>query len=101
MSNRITAAIARTRQRLDSAALPAEKLERASAAATMDFELYCAAQDAKSAAFAGGRITLEEAQTLYRMLGSGPDSFNALPLAARCVVLKALMELLTPRAAAV
>jgi hypothetical protein len=58
---------------------------------------YVAFQNAQSQAHAGGILTLDEAQAVYGILGTGPDTFNSRPLATKMAITKLMAELLKLR----
>ena len=60
----------------------------------MDFETWSMAQDKKSLAFASGVLTLDEANSVYLILGGSPEAFNKGTLAQKVIVTKVLAELL-------
>lgn len=62
--------------------------------ATLSMEEFVLFQQEKSLASMDGRLTLEEAQTVYGYLGSTPDSFNAQPLEIRWVLLEVFTSLM-------
>ena len=52
-------------------------------------------QEVKSLAVSDGTITLEEGMAIYSYLGeSGPDKFNAAPVAVKVALTNAFAELL-------
>ena len=65
--------------------------------ATLSMEEFVLFQQEKSLASMDGRLTLEEAQTVYGYLGSTPDSFNAQPLEIRWVLLEVFTSLMKRR----
>ncbi len=92
MANRIAAAVALLGPRVE--ALDSEKRAIVDKAARFDFEMWTVAQDHKSLAQADGRLSYDEAVTIYGILGSGPDEFNRAGLAERMVVTQLLGELM-------
>lgn len=59
-----------------------------------DFNEWYSFQDTQAIAHASGKINLNEANLLYRILGSSCDHFNEQPLAEKIVVTKVMQELL-------
>ena len=90
--NRIRAAINKVNQSIADHGKTAD-LEALSRTLDITFEEYCYFQDVKSLAQADARATFDEAMTIYQILGSGPDAFNAQPVAEKVVVTKAITEL--------
>jgi hypothetical protein len=86
MPNRIQAAIDRMRARL--AALPEAERRRLEETLKASWEELVAYQRLQSMAFACQKLTLEEAQTLYRIYGGefpSPEKWEALPLEEKVV----------------
>lgn len=98
MSNRITAAIGRTEtriaDRLASGQVTQATLDDLHKKNDMALDEYCKFQELKSLAFAQGKITLDEANTLYGFLGEMPETFNSQPLAVKVVLTQFFVELL-------
>ena len=90
--NRIAAAIGRVESQV--AKVPAGKLPALEETARFGIAEYVAAQELKSAACAGGTLTLEEAQTVYGILGQTLEYFHAQPVACRIVAMKVTQELM-------
>lgn len=88
--NRISAAIAKCdeqiKARLASGAISEAQVERARM--ELDFALpeYVAFQNLKSLAATDGKLSLDEAQMVYRYLGETPDTFNNQPIAIKRVL---------------
>jgi len=93
--NRITRAIGIETSKLAARALTADESAALSRALNMSFEEYCVLQELKSLAFSERRFNLEEAETLYGILGGIPEHFNRQPIAAKIVCTQIFMELLT------
>ncbi len=74
--------------------MPHHERDRMHKSFNIDFDEYCAFQNAKSHGQAMGRLTLEEAQTVYNVLGSGPRDFNSRSQADKIVVTKMIAELM-------
>jgi hypothetical protein len=98
MANRIVDAIdARDKlvhRKLDTGAVTQERLDALHGSLDMALDEWVICQDRKSLAVAGGTLTVDEGMTIYRILGSGPDDFNACTLAQKVVVTQLLAELL-------
>ena len=60
----------------------------------LDLGEFCRFQELKSLAFAAGKTTLDEAQTIYMHLGNSVDAFNSRPLAVKVVLTRVFQELL-------
>ena len=63
----------------------------------MAFDEYCSFQNLKSIASTTGRLTLEEAMTIYGYLGNTPEHFNAQPLAVKYCLTNVFSSLLGDR----
>lgn len=60
----------------------------------MDTFEYVRFQELKSIASQDGRLSLDEAQTIYAMIGNCPSTFNELPVAAKVVLTQVFAVLL-------
>ena len=94
MTNRIETAIARINEKLKT--VPEEK--RRSLAGTMEtgWDDLCEYQKLQSTAFACGKLTLEEANTLYQLYGGelpSPERWDKLSLAEKIVGTSTAAEL--------
>jgi hypothetical protein len=67
-----------------------------SAQLNLSFDEHFAFQNAKSIAQCDGRLTLDEAMTIYTLLGGVESVFNKRPLATKVVLTKVMAELLKP-----
>ena len=94
--NRILTGIERANKAIAAKALPADKLTSMSTSLNMDVAEYCRFQQAKSIASCNGKLSLEEAQTVYGFLGNTPEYFNAQPLAVKWVLTEVFASLLKP-----
>jgi hypothetical protein len=94
--NRVLAAIERRRKVLiKEKGAAKEVLDKLHKDLDLSFEEYVVFQDTKSLAQMHGKITLEEAQTIYNYLGeSGPDNFNKQPLEVKVVLTMMFQELM-------
>lgn len=98
MANRIIAAIERQEQRIKENTiknnLTPERLEKCRKDLDMQFDEYCQFQTMKSAAMYG-KLTPDEAQTIYGYLGESVETFNGQSLAVKAVLTKVFAELLS------
>lgn len=94
--NALVVAIDNTKTRL-ATHMPAEKQEEMSRKLDLTFQEHFAFQDAQAAAHAGGRISLDVANTLYTALGGTHTVFNAQPLEVKIVVTQFMALLTRPR----
>lgn len=99
MANRVQASIERRKvlidKRLADGLTTAEKLEETRKAMDLAFDEYCAFNTIKSLAHAMGKISLEEALSIYEWLGeAGPDNFNAAPIHVKAALTQWYDELL-------
>lgn len=92
--NRIDVAIATTRAIIEAKEYSPEKIEAMSRSLDIELEEYAHYQEAKALAQAAGRITHDEALTLYAALGRGPSSFNARHLAVKAAVIRSIAEIM-------
>ncbi len=94
MANRIADRIARIEEKLKTVpSKERESLSRALKTSLTDLIQY---QNLQSAAFACGKLTLDEAMTLYQLYGGevpAPDKFDKLSLAEKVVATQAAAEL--------
>ena len=60
----------------------------------MDFEEYVKFQEVKSLAYAEGKLTLDEANTIYNLLGTRLCTYNSQPIAVKAVLNSVFMELM-------
>ncbi len=96
--NRITAHIEKIARHLDerlkSGVITQAKIEENRKLLDMKMDEFCVFQNIKSAASLDGTLTVEEAQTIYQLLGSTPETFNKQPLAIKLALTKVFEELL-------
>lgn len=101
--NRVTAAIEKTKARLEkrlaSGETTPEQVQDLHKKLDMEPGEYCRFQDLKSLAYMDGRLTLEESQTIYSLLGETPDHFNRQSVEAKSVLTMIFGELLERAAA--
>ena len=77
--------------------ISAQKLKEISSSLDMPIDEFCKFQELKSLAYAEGKLTLEESQTIYCYLGEPPEHFNLQPLEVKVVLTKIFSELLGMR----
>lgn len=92
--NRILVGIDRANATIEAKKFSPEKL--AAMHKNMDMEIgeYCRFQTLKSLASTNGKLTLDEAQTVYGYLGNTPEHFNSQPLAVKWVLTEVFASLL-------
>ncbi len=97
-NNRVTAAIGRTetriKERLAAGLVTQEKVDALHKTLDMELLEYVKFQEHKSLAFASGKLTLEEANTIYAYLGESVETFNSQPIAVKSVLTQIFGELL-------
>lgn len=91
--NRILSWIERAKTAIQAKALPPEKLAELHKGLDMPVDEYCHFQTLKSAAV-GTKLTLDEAQTIYDLLGNTPEHFNRQPLEIKYALTKVFSELI-------
>ena len=98
MSNRIIEAINKAKvelaKRLQSGIITQAIIDQARSDLDMTFSEYCIFLERKSLAVVTGKLSLEEAQTIYGMIGEDPNTYNALPLANKIVLTEVFSHLL-------
>jgi hypothetical protein len=97
--NRVIAAIDRMEkqlaERVATGLTTQPKLDETSKKLDLPWDEYVRFQELKSLASIEGKLTLDEAQTIYEYLGeSGPDQFNAQPVHVKVILTKIFAELL-------
>ena len=60
----------------------------------MSFDEWTTCQNRKSIAHALGKISHEEAQSIFAMMGRTPADFNAQPIARKAALTKVFVELM-------
>lgn len=94
--NKITAAIAKQKiniaNRVESGMVTQAKVDALHKTLDLDFLEHAKFQEHKS--FACGKLTLDEATSLYQLLGETPDTFNAQPIEVKSVLTQVFAELL-------
>lgn len=89
--NRIIAAISRIEKQMDGVA--EESRRSLNGKLDLGMDEFCKFQELKSASM-GGKLTLDEAETVYGYLGNSPATFNAQSLAVKVVLTKVFAELM-------
>jgi len=95
--NRITSSITRTREMIESSDTTEATRTALHTKLDMTTEEYVRLHELKSLAQAQGELTLDEAMTVYNLMGETPSVFNAQPLAEKMVLTNLLRELLQRR----
>lgn len=99
--NRIEMGIAKMEQnienRLKNNLTTKVDLEKLHVKLDMDFEEYIKFQEVKSLAYVEGKLTLEEANTIYNLLGTRVCTFNNQPLAIKVVLNSVFTELMASK----
>jgi len=94
MPNRIQEAISRMNEKLKTVAEAEQK--KLDSSLKTDFMDLCEYQKLQSTAFACGKLTLEEAQMLYRLYGGevpSPEKWDKLTLAEKVIGTSTASEL--------
>lgn len=100
MTNRVTACISRYETRianLNGVGLNGQSLEVLEESQALAFQDFVGYQNAQAAAFASGKLTQEEAQTVYLALGGEAyqgDWPEGTPLATKIAITQLVGELL-------
>ena len=96
--NRVEAAIQRTHARLavrlETGIVTEGQVAELNKGLDMDLAEFARFQELKSLAMVEGRLTQDEAQTIYGLLGETPDHFNAQPVQVKSVLTQIFGELL-------
>jgi len=97
--NRVTQAIEKMRKqvtdRITSGKTTQKQVDVTHKLLDMSFDEYAIFQNHKSAAAISGKLTLDEAQTIYAVLGeAGPDRFNRSDVATKSVLTQVFAELI-------
>ena len=99
--NRVIAAIekakARIQSRLDEGLINPERVRELDRGLDMEPGEFCRFQELKSHAMLEGRLTQDEAQTIYGLLGNTPEHFNRQSVEAKSVLTQIFGELLARR----
>lgn len=98
MGNRIIEGIAKVKaaieERIAQGLTTQEQVDELSRTLDMDMTMYCDFQNRKSIASMDGRLSLEEAQTIYSLIGETPSKFNSLPIHTKYVLTQVYATLL-------
>lgn len=98
MANRITEGIAKAKatieDRIAQGLTTQEKVDELNKTLDMDMTMYCDFQNRKSLASMDGRLSTEEAQTIYSLIGNTPCTFNNLPTHTKVVLTEVYATLL-------
>jgi hypothetical protein len=92
--NRITVGIDKTKAAIDAQSFSAEKMADLSKKMDMELGEYCRFQTLKSAAALNGKLSQDEAITIYALLGTTPEYFNRQPLEVKVVLTQVFASLL-------
>ena len=96
--NRVTVAIekanARIQSRLAEGIITTERVSELDRSLDMEVSEFCRFQELKSLAMLEGRLTQDEAQSVYAMLGNTAEHFNRQPVAVKSVLTQIFGELL-------
>lgn len=96
--NRVTAMIERQAKRcadrLAQGIITQEQVDKLHRELDMSLSEYCKFQELKSLAVASGRISLEEAQTIYSFLGNTVEHFNKQNVSVKATLTQIFSELL-------
>jgi len=93
-TNRIINGVAKAEAAILDKGLSADKIESTRKAMDMEISEYCRFQELKSLASTTGRLSLDEAQTIYAYLGNSPEHFNNQSLAVKYVLTQVFASLL-------
>lgn len=97
-SNRIVAAVSRMEKqvakRIEDKLTTPEKLVEVHKTLDIEFDEFAKFQELKSLACADGRLSVEEAQTIYNYLGTTPSTFNRQAVHVKAVLTQLFQELL-------
>jgi hypothetical protein len=103
MTNRITAAVARMEKqiadRIAKGLTTQAKVDALHAHLDLDILEHAKFQEYKSLAYTEGKLTLDESQSLYNLLGNTASTFNRQPIAVKSVLTSLFAELLKMRMA--
>ena len=91
--NRIALALTRVKDQIESSGKTTEDLEALSKSLDLRHDEHARFQTLKSQVM-GQILTLEEATTLYSLLGGAPSVFNDQPIHVKVVLTKTFAELL-------
>jgi len=92
--NRITLGIEKATAAIAKKGLSPDKLAEVSQKMNMEIGDFCHFQTLKSIASQDGRLTLDEAMTIYGFLGNTLEHFNGQPLPVKYVLTEVFASLL-------
>lgn len=96
--NRVLFAIDRMtntiQSKIASGAATEDSVEKMKSSLDMEVSEFCRFQELKSHAMLEGKLSQDEAQTIYGFLGETPDHFNGQPAAVKAVLTQIFAELL-------
>ena len=99
--NRVTAAIEKAKaqiaKRLEAGIITEDRVAELDKGLNMELGEFCRFQELKSLAHMEGRLTIDEAQSVYALLGNTPEHFNRQPVEVKSVLTKVFGELLASR----
>lgn len=97
-NNRVTSFIAKyseaEKNRLEMGIITQEQVDALNKSLDMEMSEYVKFQELKSLASVDGTLTLDEAQTIYMLLGNTPDQFNRQSVGAKAALTQIFSELL-------
>jgi hypothetical protein len=96
--NRVKDMITKIQNQLMSNNPSLDKQEAASKGLDLTFAEHARFQEVKSLAQLQGKLSLDEANVIYRYLGPSPDTFNGQALAAKLALSLLIAELMTETA---
>jgi len=97
--NKIQLAINKIEQRIKDKNLSVDQIENLSNNLTLDLEEHAKCQELKSLMFAMGRLSQDDAQQLYKILGDTPMQFESRSLAEKTVAMTIYQEMLEMKVA--
>jgi hypothetical protein len=90
----IERAKAQIKDRLAGGVITEQDVAKLAGELNMDIAELARFQELKNIAMMEGRLTQEEAQTIYSLLGETPDHFNGQPVEVKSILTKIFGELL-------
>jgi len=97
-ANRVLVAIAAAEKIIQDRGLSPARAKAASRALDISLEELQLFQEKKQWAKDRGLITLEEAQTIFALLGYSPETFNAQSIGAKLTITKLMTDWTSPAA---
>jgi len=92
--NRINEAAAMVKAKLNAGTVTAAQVSETHCKLDMNIAEYCSFQEVKSLAQASGKLTFEEAQTVYSYLGNSVEHFNSQGIGVKVVLTQLFAQLL-------